>query len=294
MNNVSNDHDTALAQLAALVDRRRYAAARDILGKVLPNYPDSPALLQYAAWIDWFEDKVEEALATVERILEIEPGSYSARFLLARIRAEQDQYAEAESVLIELLKEYPEEPALYAFYARIMLQTFHVGKAEKLANEALRRAPDHQDALNVHVLCGFIASPGNEQRERLQKLLREHPDQLDTTLRLVQLLVDQGKHREAYQLSRELVRHSPDNEGLVEMANELRRASHWSLVPLWPIQKWGWAASIGIWLAVVVLLRSEILVDTPFEGYQAPIALVFLVYVVYSWVWPPLLKRLLA
>lgn len=293
MSESANDHDAALAQLGALLDRRRFGAAREVLTKVLPTYPDSPSLLQYAAWVDWMEDRLDEALTTVHRILEIEPDSYSARFLLARIRTEQENYAEAEAVLLALLKDFPEEPSLYAFYARVMLQTFNVEKAERLAAEALRRDPDHEEALNVHVLCGFIGSPGHQQRERLRKLLQEHPDQTESTIRLVQLLIDQGKTREAYELSRELARLNPENEAIVEMATSLRRSSHWSLLPLWPMQKWGWAGSIGIWLVVVVLLRSDILVDTPLEAYQGTIALIFLGYVVYSWVWPPMLKRLL-
>jgi tetratricopeptide (TPR) repeat protein len=293
MTETANDHDTAVAQLAALLDRRRLDAARGVLKQVLPRYPASSSLLQYAAWVDWLDDRLDEAQATIQRILEIQPDSFDARFLLARIRAEQEQYAEAEAVIIELLKEFPEVPVLYSFYARIMLQTSKVEKAERLAAEALRLDPGHQDALNVHVLCGFITSPGHEQRERLQKLLEEHPDQEGSIVRLVQLLIDEGKTREAYGLSRELARRNPDHERLVEMADSLRHASHWSLLPLRPMQKWGWAGSIGIWVIVVGLLRSKILVGTPLEGYQTTIAFVFLGYVAYSWAWPPMLKRLL-
>lgn len=289
----SIDHGAAVAELAALLDRRRLAAARSVLAKALPAYPDSPELLQYSAWVDWMEDRLDDALSTVGRILEIDPDSYSARFLLVRIRTEQEQFAEAETLVLELLKDFPEEPALYALYARIMLQTFNVEKAERLAAEALRRDPEHQDALNVHVLCGFVNSPGPEQRERLQKLLREHPDQTETIVRLIQSLIADGKTREAYELARELVRSNPDNESIVEMANTLRRSSHWSMVPLWPMQKWGWAASIGIWLGVMVMLRSELLVGTPLAAWQNTIAVVFIGYVVYSWVWPPILGRLL-
>lgn len=92
------------------------------------------------------EDRLDDALATVGRILEIDPGSYSARFLLARIRTEQKRFAEAEAAAIELLKDFPKEPSLYALYARIMLQTFNVEKADRLAAEALRRDPRRQDA----------------------------------------------------------------------------------------------------------------------------------------------------
>lgn len=289
----SHDLGTALAQLGALLDRRRLPAARELLSRTLPKYPDNPALLQYSAWVDWMEDRLDEAVATIGRILESDPHSYDARFLLSRIRTEQDRHAEAEALVLDLLKDHPEEPALYAHYAHIMLETFNVEKAERLAAEALRRNPEHADALNMHVLCGFIAHGGQEQRERLQKLLQEHPDQADSVIRLVQMLIEQGKTREAYALARELVRQYPENEGIVKMAAALQRSSHWSLLPLWPMQKWGWAGSIGIWLAVIVLLRTDVLDGTPLQAWQGTIAIVFLAYVVYSWVWPPLLRRLL-
>lgn len=293
MSETSNGHKAAVAELAALLDRRRLAAARSVLAKALPKYPDSPTLLQYSAWVDWMEDRLDDALTTIGRILELDPGSYSARFLLARIRTEQQRLAEAEAAAIDLLKDFPEEPALYALYARIMLLSFNIEKAERLAAEALKRDPRHEDALNVHVLCGFISSPGREQRERLHKLLAEHPDQTDSIVRLVQSLIDDGKTRQAYELSRELVRSNPDNEGIVQLATSLRRVSHWSMFPLWPMQKWGWGASIGLWLAVLILLKSELLAGTPLEAWEGRIALLFLGYVVYSWVWPPLLGRLL-
>ena len=178
----------------ALVDRRRLDSARRVLGEALPQYPDSVQLLRFAAWVDWMDDQLDDALATIERLLSIDPQDYDARYLLARIRDEQERFPEAELVIIELLREYPEVPELYALYASIMLQTFHVEKAERLAREALRRDPDNESALNVYALCGFISAPEEEQRERLRKLIEEHPDQVQTTIRMIQLLSDQGRN----------------------------------------------------------------------------------------------------
>ena len=64
------------------------------------------------------------------------------------------------------------------------------------------------------------------------------------------------------------------------------------MVPLYPLQRWGWAGSVGIWFAVVLLLQTGVLNNTPLRDYQGAIALAFLAFVVYSWVWPPILRRI--
>lgn len=287
------DHDQAVAQLNELVYRKRIGPARNILADALPRFPESVELLQCAAWVDWLDDDLDSALKSIQKILSIDPSYFDARFLLSRIKFEQNRFAEAEQTVLALLQDYPEDAALYAHYARIMLRTLHIEKAQRLAAEALKREPSNADALGVDVLCAFIGLSGKQQRARLQRLLEEYPDQTQSMILVVQSLIDNGKHREAYELSRELVLHDPSNDALVDLAKELRHTSHWTMLPLWPMRKWGWGGSIGLWLIVVLLLRSEVLASTPLAGLEGPIAFTFLGYVVYSWVWPPLLKRLL-
>ena len=98
--------------------------------------------------------------------------------------------------------------------------------------------------------------------------------------------------KEALRISQEVLRQQPDSQPVVDLVIALKTASHWTMVPLRPIQKWGWGGSIGIWFVVVLLLRG--LRDTPYEAVTTPIALVFLAYVLYSWIWPPILKRWMA
>ncbi|MEM8983969.1 MAG: tetratricopeptide repeat protein [Pseudomonadota bacterium] len=291
MNDLPDDLASARHEIGELLDRQRFHMAERRLAEVLPNFPDSLELRYFQAIVEWVADHDARAVEILEEVLADEPTYYDARYLLAKVKLDQDEYRQAEEILLGLLADYPESPSLYATYAEVMLRTMHFEKAEALAGEALKRDPDHEGAMNVHVLCGFVNSSNDEQRERLQRLLQEHPDQMQTTIRLVQHLIEQGRHEEAYQLSRELVLADPANESLVELASELRRANHWSMRPLWPLQRFGWAGSIGIWFAAVVLFRSGVLDDTP--TLATVLVTVLLIYVVYSWVWPPLLKRLL-
>jgi hypothetical protein len=104
-------------------------------------------------------------------------------------------------------------------------------------------------------------------------------------------LIHARRTREAYQLARELLRANPNNAAMLDLVRALRMDRHWSLAPLWPLQRWGWSGSIGLWIGSLLLLR--VLGQTA-PAWVGPVATALLVYVVYSWVWPPLLRRWLA
>ena len=282
----------AIAQLEQLVERNRVDSARSILAEALPLYPDSSSILVLAAWVEYLDDDDDEAKELIARVLEMEPKHYGARYLLALIHQHLDEHIAAEEVLTGLLKEYPEEVDLYALYARTMLATSEFERAQRLADEALRRDPENLSALISSVLAAYVNSPGAETREQLAKLMREYPDQIQTTLRVIQILIDEGKHAEAYDLARELVSVDPGNQHLVDLAMELKVSSHWSMKPLWPMRKWGWGGSIAIWLIIVAILRTPFLETLGLESYSGLIASAFLIYVVYSWVWPWLFKKI--
>ena len=282
----------ALQQLQQLVERNRTAAARGLLKSALPAYPESIGLMTYAAWVDYLDDDNDGARETIAKVLEQEPEHYSAHYLLALIFEDEEDFASAEQELISLLKDYPEDGQLYAVYGRVMLSTMNFEKAQRLADESLRLEPSNETALNVSVLTAFVNAPGEETRVRLEQLVREHPEQIQTTIRLIQVLLDQGKTAHAYELAREMVLVQPDNKALVELASELKAATHWSMKPLWPMQKFGWAGSIGLWVVVLLVLRTGALDQLGIAEYGFGFAMVFLGYVVYSWVWPPIIRRI--
>jgi len=103
-------------------------------------------------------------------------------------------------------------------------------------------------------------------------------------------LDQRGDRREALSIARELLRSQPDNEGLVDLVRQLKLATHWSLWPLWPVMCFGWAGSVAIWLLAVFGLNALRRSDPELAGM---LGIVVLAYVAYSWIWPPILKRLL-
>ena len=53
---------------------------------------------------------------------------------------------------------------------------------------------------------------------------------------------------EAHRIAQAAMRADPANEHLVNLVRELRIQNHWSMKPLWPLQKWGWGASAAMWI----------------------------------------------
>jgi hypothetical protein len=121
-------------------------------------------------------------------------------------------------------------------------------------------------------------------------LLIRHPQSQRTLFLVLVALEQKGDLVGARRVSEELVRAQPDNESLIAAAHQLRVSTHWSMKPLWPLQRFGWAGSVGLWLGAVIGLRA---LKTVSPSVSSVAAIVLFIYVVYSWVWPPLLKRII-
>lgn len=273
-----------------LLDRRRYEQARGRVTEALRTAPDDVELLYYSAFLDWVQDRNDAAEATLGRIFALDPGHYGARLLLGQLLQEGKRYAEAERVWIEMLRENPEDADLYGHYGGLMLVALEVDKARRLALEGLRHEPEHEHCLFVAAISDLIDGRPLGDNERIASLVQAHPEHLRTGYALMVALEDRGDDRQALRIAQQLLRAQPDSAELVEVVRAFRRKTHWSMLPLYPMQRWGWTAAIGMWAAVAFGLPM-IAPGLP-KGVVLGITLLWLLYVVYSWVWPHILKRL--
>jgi predicted Zn-dependent protease len=271
------------------IERRRLPDARRVIKEGLSQYPQDPDLLFHSAQVDWIDDKNEEAEATVRQVLVSNPHHAPARQLLVSLLTEKDELADAELMLVSLLRDYPEAADLYGRYARLMLRTLHLEKAEKLAREGLRYDPEDRECLLALSLCE-IARNGGATNQGLEKLLSAHPESQSAVHALVVALVNAGRVGEAHRVAQGAMRADPANEHLVELVRELRIQNHWSMKPLWPLQKWGWGASIGMYIGAFVTFR---VLEKSAPGVAFPAAMVWIAYAIYSWVWPSLIRKIL-
>jgi len=277
-------------QIGELVDRRRIALARDALHEALMSDPQHADLLYQAARVDALEDNNASARESLGRALASEPEHLGARMLLLWLLTDDGDLVQAEALALTLLREHPNWADLYAAYARVMLRALKFSKARELCREALRLDPANEAALHTMGLCDIIENPRGADSAAIRTLIAQSPDDRYTLGLVVAALTQAGKTREALRGARELLRLQPNDPHLLHNVRELAYVNHWSMAPLRPLQRFGWSASVGIWIGGIVLTRV-------LAGFQPGLAIVLgwciFGYALYSWVWPPLLRRIM-
>jgi tetratricopeptide (TPR) repeat protein len=286
------DLPSLLQQAHALIDRRRFVQARQLLATGIQHDPDSPQLLYLCAFVDFSTGQAAAAEETLNKVLAQEPKHYGGRILRGELYESQKRYPEAEAVWIDLLRDYPEDPDCYAHYADLMLRTLHFDKSERLTKEGLRLEPAHWQCLYVAYLIDVIqgrAATGNN--EHLHQLLRDHPERVHSLLALVIALNERGDSKGALRVAQQLLTTRPDSEQFVNLVRVLKRQGHWTLLPLYPMRRWGWSGAAVV--TAIGILGVRLAGRTLPPSIALTIAYVWLGYVIYSWVWPRILQKLI-
>jgi tetratricopeptide (TPR) repeat protein len=277
------------ARIAGLIERGRYDFAAKELAQALAAFPDESDLLYQAARLDLQQNSIPSALNTLLQLLARDPEHFGGRFLLVHVYEAAKEHAKAEAILLDLLADYPQAAPLYAQYAMLMYRTLHVEKAKALAREALRLDPDDEHALSACLIGDLIDGRKDAQQSRLAELLHKYPEDRFTGQLLISHLVEQGKYWSAKRIAIELLRAEPNSKEILNLVVEIELLAHWTMVPLWPFNRWGLGATIGFFL--IVLFGMSSLVKHLDPASVGVLNVVLISYVVYSWIYPPLLKR---
>jgi hypothetical protein len=101
----------------------------------------------------------------------------------------------------------------------------------------------------------------------------------------------QTEHREAeaLEVAKEIVRADPGDADAVNAVIELRAQTHPLALPAWPLRRFGWVGSIGLWVLAVIGL--QVVSKTGRVEFALGLAAVWIVYAIYSWTYLPLLRR---
>lgn len=278
-------------KLFYLIELNRYEMAESMLGTALAKDPDNPDLQFISAIIDNETGRFYEAEETLKQILSKDPDYFQATYLLAQVHIEKNEFPQAELLLIDLIRDFPQEPRYFASYAHLMLQTINLEKAEKLAAEALRLDPEHPGALTTSILCSLSKGNNARAREQFSNIVRNYPDAEFSAHSLYIILVENKKYRSAMRIAQELLRNNPNDIDYLEMVKSLRVVTHPAMLPLYPMQRWGWHASAVLWVLFIIVVRMA---ATYLPENQALFIIYALLgYIAYSWIAPPVLKRFL-
>ena len=272
-----------------LIDIKRFPQARSEVEKRLQSEPNNTQLLFYSAQIHWMNDENIEGIEVAEVGLSYAPNDEGLRYLLFELLKDESRYQEAELIIIELIKSNPRDDDYLRGYSELMLFTFHLKKAKALILEALRISPD--DVSNIHIATLIDIVDGNleHSEQKIQKLIADDPDNQHILFLLLVQLIEKKKTKEALILAQELLRSDPQNNYLIDIIVDLRSTTHWSAIPLWPINRFGWIASIGLWFIFVILLKAESHYNISWLSY---ITWIYLGWCIYTWLHNPIYKRI--
>lgn len=275
-------------QIERLLDVNRLNEAGLLIQRGLAQAPNDPYLHYCAARLACEREDFARATEHVGQALAADPHHFAARVLNFVLLRHAKKYAEAELVITQLIQEHPRDAELLALYGQLMLCALHVDKAEALVREALRIDPESQQARLSSVLLACVRGRAAESRDALADLVAEDPEGLSVAHTLLLVLIEQGRYRDALGIARELLRADPANRHLVDQVVELRALTHWVAVPAYPVHRFGGAAAGVMWISAVVL--GQIARTTGSIWLYYALAL-YVAYCVYTWVYPPLLKR---
>ena len=278
-------------KLFYLIELNRYEMAENMLGSALAKDPDNPDLQYISAIIDNETGRNYEAEETLKQILSKDPDYFQAKYLLTQVHIDKNEFTRAEQLLIDLIRDFPQEPQYFASYAHLMMQTINLDKAEKLAAEALRLDPEDPGALTTSILCSLSKGNNVKATDQFADLVRNYPDAEFSAHSLYIILVENKKYRSAMRIAQELLRNNPNDNDYLEMVKSLRVITHPAMLPLYPMQRWGWHASAVLWVIFVIAMRMA--ANYLPENQAFFIIYALLGYIAYSWIAPPVLKQFL-
>ena len=282
------DIDALLERAHLLIERRRWREAEAVLRQGLAVEPSHPDLLTELARTLYAQDESGEARLLLSDVLAKEPTHLQARYLMFNVLLDLGEQTEAEPVILGLIRDYPGSPDFLSAYARLMLRALQIDKARGLVAEALRLAPDDHGTLRTAALCDLVDGRRGDT-EAMRRLLAEDPGSRETLSLVISALVERGRLREARRLAKELLRAQPDDPYALARVQSLAGDTHWALLPLWPLQRWGWTGSIAIWLGAVAFGRW---LERAAPEWAEPFWICWLTYAIYSWVAPPVVRWL--
>lgn len=279
-----------LERAELLIERRRWREAETVLRQALALEPEHAGLLTELARTRFSQDDNFEAERLLREVLAKDPSHLEARYLLFHVFVDMDEVVEAESVILALLRESPGMPGFYVAYARLMLRALELDKARALTTEALRLEPNRHETLHMAALCDLVEGRRGDTAA-LRRLLVEDPGSRATLSLVINALIERGQVREAYRLSKQMLRAQPDDPFALARVKALAGDAHWALRPLWPLQRWGWTGAVAMWVGAVAIGR---VLERVAPVWADLFWTCWLIYAIYSWVAPPLVRRLAA
>lgn len=275
-------------RIEGLIECQRLEDARKELSIAYREYPDSTQLKYLEAKIESECGQHGIAFNLLYEALQKDPEDAEYRIAYFHECLALDYFTAAETAIIELIKDFPEHAHFYSCYALLMLQTFHIQKAQQLAQEAIRLDPEDWHAQFIVAYYEYVAGDPKKGEALIRNLLQTNPDnEYVKTVFLVQLM-GKGKYKLALMIAQELLARNPNDEDYVDYVVELKALSH-PISKLYYLQnRFGFLASAIAWISVIGI--TKLLFSNGYTSAGIFIIVAYALWAISSWFVPALIK----
>lgn len=191
----------------ALIGWQHFQVAIDYLNAVKARFDGYPQFHYDLGFAEYNEGHIQDARREFEKALKLAPKLAQARFLLASCMTSQGEFSDAESILSQLVTEYPKKAAYWAGLAQVLSLDNKHEDALRASLKAMVLAP--KDAHVQFVRATVLMQSGDVTRavRIFEKLEHLDGSVMAVHLALARLYRQQGRtelaHKES-ELARQL------------------------------------------------------------------------------------------
>lgn len=204
--------DQSLLGLAqAYYHAKRYADAAAVVEIVLKREPENNFAWRLKGLIYLEQRRVNEAIESFKKALEINPEDDQARIFLGRAYAMSEAtYPEAVNAFREVLKSQPDNVEVRAELARIYSYANNHAMAVEQYEEMLRRNPDNNEIRAELIRAHLEAENYDAALEHCNAMLELEPDDVDNRLLMAETLMKAGRYDDAIDFYDEILDDHPN------------------------------------------------------------------------------------
>jgi tetratricopeptide (TPR) repeat protein len=279
--------DPQLERIVVLLDLNRPQQALEELGRLGGAVATSQAAFQLrAAALSELERWYTVAEVARQGLAENGPDAELLGRLGLALR-HQGEYAPAERALLDGLAIEPQSPWLLCQYAEICCAVGQTDKAERLVARAAELAPEAPAVFASRFQLAYARGDDRTAQRVAREFLGRWPEHPAALALHGSIASERGQVAAAHRSFGQAVAQDPGDAAFADAAWESRVYAHPLLLPLRPLFRLG---VLRTWLIAVGTIG--VLNVAGLDTVAALVGLTWLLYCVYSWIAPSLVRRL--
>lgn len=238
--------------------------------------------LRTAALLDL--DRDADAAAQARAGLAIDADNTRLLTMLGIACRSTGDFAAGEQALLSALRSEPEDAWILGQYALLLVTAGRLDKAKRVAEAASRVDPEQSVVRYARSVIAHVEGRDGDAAEIARQTLADNPEDLDSHALLGTYSLGEGRVATGADHWRTAASIRPEGR-IAQVAREASVLAHPALLPIRLAYRFGTAK---VWIAALVVIGG--LTAAGLEGPATVAAFVYVAFVVYSWVGPPLVR----